>query len=403
MIYPYVGDFLISPIPLQLSFNWCSHACSYCFANLNSPDRKFDLKDFQQQIRGMYTTNSLQAVLMREKYPVLISNLVDPFATSNYNISVPVIEQLTAMGVPVALQTRGGRGIDDVLKFLPKTVWYISIPMLNDEIRKQVEPAAPSIPSRLELIDKLKAAGHEVLVGINPTVSDWLPGDDGFKLLDQLKAKGVHGVWVAAIHFNRRQVERMDARDKGRIGEIVMTKGLKNARDLQPDCFNFIDALKDHALKIGLWVEGMFDGDRNHFFDVFSSTYEKTFPTIHHFVNWCHENKKPNDPVYFHEFREMMHGLPEGRFNVSPYMRCMSQKLDEEMRQGPGYKQSFDWLLNLSWNEVRMKRTLERYWSFAVSVNYDGKEMTLNRDQNGDTIYHFNPDTFEDEFFIVNH
>src|SRR5690349_9361171 len=164
MIYPYVGDFLISPVPLQLSFNWCSHACSYCFANLNSPGRSFDLKEFQTQLKNIYTNNSLTSTLLREKYPVLISNLVDPFATSNYGVAVPVMEMMTNMEIPIMIQTRGGRGVDDVLSFLPKSMWYISIPMLKDDIRKQVEPAAPSIESRLQLIDKLKAAGHEVLV-----------------------------------------------------------------------------------------------------------------------------------------------------------------------------------------------------------------------------------------------
>src|SRR4051812_27633493 len=110
MIYPYVGDFLLSPVPMQLSFNWCSHACSYCFANLNSPSRSFDLKEFQAQLKGIYSNSSLVSHLLRERYPVVISNLVDPFATSNYGVAIPIIEMLTDLGVPVTIQTRGGRG-----------------------------------------------------------------------------------------------------------------------------------------------------------------------------------------------------------------------------------------------------------------------------------------------------
>lgn len=403
MIYPYVGDFLISPVPLQLSFNWCSHACSYCFANLNNPQRSFDLKEFQAQLKGIYTNNSLQSILLREKYPVLISNLVDPFATSNYGIAVPVIEMLTNMQIPVAIQTRGGRGIDDVLSFLPKSVWYVSIPMLNDEIRKKVEPAAPSIPSRFELIEKLKAKGHHVLVGINPTVSDWLPGNDGKELLERLKVLGVHGIWVAALHFNSRQMKVMPERDKARIGETVINKGLKNARDLQQNCFDFIQDLKDYAISIGLQVEGMYDGERNTFFEPFFDTYKKTFPTIHEFMNWCHDNKKENDPVYYEEFAaHMLNSFPIGKHNISPYMRCMSQKLDDEIRSTDGYKQSFEYLLKLAWNDGRMKRTLERYWSFADSVNYDGETMNYNLDKEGNRVYHFNASHFDEPFFIHN-
>lgn len=402
MIYPYVGDFLISPVPLQLSFNYCSHKCSYCFANLNAPNRTFDLKEFQTQLKGIHTNNSLPSLLLRNKYPVVLSNLVDPFATSNYGVAVPTIEMLTSMGIPVSLQTRGGKGVDEVLSFLPKSVWYISIPMLNDDIRKQVEPGAPSIESRLKLIDKAKAAGHHVLVGINPTIEDFLPGNDSRLLLDILKAKGVHGVWLAAMHFNSRQLTVMPAKDREKIGEVIIKKGLANSRKLQQDCFDFIDGIREYALKIGLWVEGLYDGDRNEFFSPFYDAYEKTFPTIHAFINWCHDNKGENEPVYYHEFEKMMlpHFIP-GKHNVSPYMRCMSQKFDDEIRDTLGYKQSFQFLLKSCWNEPRMKRTLERYWSFAISVKYESAEMEINLDEEGNMIYHFNKSQYDEDFFIT--
>jgi DNA repair photolyase len=44
LIEPYWGEFLISPIPLELSLNYCSHKCAYCFANLNDPKRTSDVK-----------------------------------------------------------------------------------------------------------------------------------------------------------------------------------------------------------------------------------------------------------------------------------------------------------------------------------------------------------------------
>lgn len=403
MIYPYVGDILVSPVPLQLSFNWCSHACSYCFANLNNSTRSFDLKEFQSQLKGIYSNNSLPSTLLREKYPVIISNLVDPFATSNYAIAVPVIETLSQMGIPITIQTRGGRGVGDVLSFLPKSVWYISIPMLRDEIRARVEPAAPSIQSRLDLIDQIKAAGHEVVVGVNPTLSDFLPDKDGFQLLDILKSKGVYGIWVAALHLNTKQMKIMPDRDKQRLGEAIIDKGLRNARSLQQSCYNFIDELKNYSLSLGMPVEGLFDGDKNDFFRPFYSIYNKAFPSINNFINWCHETKAENEQVYYHEFEKvMMPGFLKGAFNISPYMRCMSQKLDDDVRSSIGYKQTFQWLLRLCWNEPRMKRTLERFWTFAVSVNYDGKTMNYNYDDDGNYIYHFNKQTFSEEFFIEN-
>lgn len=39
MLDVYYGEFLINPIPLELSLNYCSHKCAYCFANVNQPGR----------------------------------------------------------------------------------------------------------------------------------------------------------------------------------------------------------------------------------------------------------------------------------------------------------------------------------------------------------------------------
>lgn len=403
MIYPFVGDFLLSPIPLQLSFNWCSHACSYCFANLNSPSRSFDLKEFQTQLKGIYTNNSLPSQLLREKYPVLISNLVDPFATSNYGVAVPVIEMLTQQEIPVAIQTRGGRGVDDVLAFLPRSVWYISIPMLNDDIRRKLEPAAPTIASRLELIEKVKAAGHEVVVGLNPTIKDWLPGDDATTLVDIFKSMGVHGIWIAGLHLNNRQMRVMPDKDKERIGENLIQTALKDARSMSKETYEFLNEIKEYALSNNIEVEGINDGKKNHFFTPFYSVYEKAFPTIYNFINWCHETKKHNEPVYYKEFEDhLLKGLIGGAHNVSPYMRCMSKKLDDQVRSTLGYKQTFRWLLNLCWNDRRMNRNMNRYWHFTLGVISDGNDLKLYEDEDENLIYFYNKELHNEEYFIVN-
>ena len=40
MITLFAGEFMLVPEALDVSHNWCSHNCGYCFANLNKP---FDL------------------------------------------------------------------------------------------------------------------------------------------------------------------------------------------------------------------------------------------------------------------------------------------------------------------------------------------------------------------------
>ncbi|WP_111599568.1 radical SAM family protein [Chitinophaga skermanii] len=352
----------------------------------------------------MFSSNSLQATLLREKYPVLISNLVDPFATSNYAQAVPVIEILTNLQVPVTIQTRGGKGIEDVLKFLPSSVWYISIPMLDDDIRKRYEPAAPSIQSRLELIDNLKSLGHDVIVGINPTSPTFLPNNDAYLLIDILRNKGVHGIWMAPLHFNTKQLAVMPLRDKSMLGNDLIQEGVKSSRIIQPHVEQFMLNICKYALDKGLAVEGINHVGGNNFFDAFYNKYDKCFPNIYQFLNWCIQNKANNEPVYYQEFEDLLLPLlPKGDFNISPYMRCMNRDVDNEIRSEEGYKQSFKRLLQLSWNDRRMKRSLhESLFQYAVGIELHEDSANFSLDAQGNLIQYFNNDMFSENYFLTN-
>jgi hypothetical protein len=72
------------------------------------------------------------------------------------------------------------------------------------------------------------------------------------------------------------------------------------------------------------------------------------------------------------------------------------------MREGPGYKQTYEWLLNLSWNDKRMKRMLNRYWPFTVGMKVNSiKDIRFHTDENDDLIYFFDKEMLEDDFKIV--
>lgn len=148
MIQPFYGEFLVQPFPLDLALNYCSHKCAYCFANLNKPGRKADLHGIVRQIDRMHDHENLTARLLREGYPVVMSNKVDPFAASNYKLTLPLLKLFKAKGIPVAFQTKGGKGIEDALKLVAPSYWYVSIAFQDDAIRRKIEPGAPSIDER---------------------------------------------------------------------------------------------------------------------------------------------------------------------------------------------------------------------------------------------------------------
>lgn len=287
-IRPFTGEFLVSPIPLEMNGWWCSHACPYCFANLNRPDRAIDYRKTINQLLRNDKQNDLTAQLLRRKHPVLISNHVDPFSVSNNKNGqmTRLIELLVNHDVPVALQTKGGIGIDDVLSFLDRPiVWYVTIEFSDDASRKRVAPAAPPIEERWELIDKVIALGHRVVLGFNPCVPEWCLKP--FEVLDNAERVGVSGVWFQSLHLNPKQVKNMPEKWKQDISGEVIAKARKKHGDTE--FTNFVSQAIAYARSIGLETFEMGQYEESGFFDPFYEVYgDKAFPTIQGFVNYCH-------------------------------------------------------------------------------------------------------------------
>jgi DNA repair photolyase len=135
---PLYGGLLKIPAPLELSGNWCAHACPYCFANLNSPTRTLDVKGVSRLLADYQNRNTIEGYLLRDGYPVIVSNHIDPFSASNYRQMVPFMETMTELGIPYSVQTKGGKGWEKVLEFMPIGVWYVSISFSDDETRKAI-------------------------------------------------------------------------------------------------------------------------------------------------------------------------------------------------------------------------------------------------------------------------
>ena len=74
---PLYGGLLKIPAPLELSGNWCAHACAYCFANLNAPTRTLDVKGVSRLLADYQNRNTIEGYLLRDGYPVIISNHPD--------------------------------------------------------------------------------------------------------------------------------------------------------------------------------------------------------------------------------------------------------------------------------------------------------------------------------------
>ncbi len=372
MITEYFGEFLVSPIPLEMSLNYCSHKCGYCFANLNKPDRTADVKGLTSQLRNFKNQNNLVAHLLREKYPVLISNRVDPFAISNYQITLPTVETLTALDIPVSFQTRGGRGIDEVLQIIKKpTLWYISISQTDETLRKAIEPGGSNLESRWELMTKLQEAGHNVVLGVNPLVPEWIDLDI---LFEKIKKHNIKNVWIGRLHLNNDQQNNMSEKEKQAIGQVLLDRARKRGLSDVDEAYHsqFMQICKDEGVEV--YHTG--GSHRTGYFDIYHETYQKTFPTMQGFINQIWDTKKEGDLVRFSEFLKYASpSLPTGEWALRGYIA--SQFRIYKHFSLPS-KISFTNLLDMFWNDERIGRNMSTFQNFSYAVMEDENTKELD-------------------------
>lgn len=360
MIEPFWGEFLISPVPLELSLNYCSHKCAYCFANLNDPKRSGDVKKVMRFLADYQSRDTIEATLLKSGYPVCVSNRVDPFSYSNNRQMLPILQAMTELEIPVTIQTKGGAGVYQALEFLPPSVWYVSISMTDDEIRRRVEPGAPDIESRKRLIDNILARGGRVILGLNPIVPEWLP--DPEPLLTWARQAGVEGVWIEELHLNYKQEANLSPAERLAIGEDLIARSRKKVRD-DADAELFFRA-RDIADGLGLHIFSNGQPTYSEIWNIYREVYPKTFYTNQDFVNFCIAEDLDGGMISYDLWDGIVsQGLPDGRFRMSKYIGASAMSL-WETHNVPS-KLTYKELLGVIWAVQRAKQSPVRMPSFA--------------------------------------
>jgi len=167
-------------IPFDLSINpyrGCEHGCVYCFARPThsyldlSPGLDFETKiiakiNAAERLREAFASRSYEAL------PLNIGSATDAYqpAERRLRIARSLIEVLGEHRHPFSI-TNKSSGIErdiDVLAPLPSerlVCVYISIPTLDGELARAMEPRAPAPARRLRTIERLAQAG--IPVGVN--------------------------------------------------------------------------------------------------------------------------------------------------------------------------------------------------------------------------------------------
>lgn len=191
-------DYALNP------YSGCSHQCKYCYVPTVIHTSR---KDWGKII---HVKRNLPRVLAKElpkKKPgiVGISTVTDPYqpVEKTYNVTRYCLHQLKKFDFPIQIQTKS----DLVLKDIPLINQFshaeimISIGTSNDRFRKIVEPDAPSIQKRINVLEELKHYHHikkSVFLGPLYPNMNW---NQIKSLLDLFIEKNVSMIMIDDLHL----------------------------------------------------------------------------------------------------------------------------------------------------------------------------------------------------------
>jgi DNA repair photolyase len=377
----FIGEFLFHPAPIEVSGNTCSHNCNYCFANIRKNERVVDLKKF---IRFCNKTDPVSYIdnLIAEEYPICISNKTDPFSTSNYIHTIAMCQQLTKLKNGIFFQTKTGKGLWECEKILDRKniIWYITITTIREEIRKRIEPGAPSTDERLKTAQELKKKGYHVIIALNPLLEEWMPKADLYKLLGILNNIGLNYICLEALHLNRKEVDnftpaRLKSFNPSEI-EYATSKGFQNyVKEVIPLLIkeNF------HVVKLGMPYP-------TKFYEPIKKWFGHIFPNQYDIINHCYNTKLIGN-VTFDLFYEL--SVDNKPFFERHFNRANSYIIKQSMRAWADSKEAkkIDTLkevLRFMWNTKIMKGSLQNNQTFRTLIK-GGK--TLKDEENNLILY----------------
>jgi DNA repair photolyase len=172
-------------IPFEQSINpyrGCEHGCSYCYAR---PTHAWlDLSaglDFETRLSYKHNAASqLERELRAPAYrckPITIGANTDPYqpVERQYGITREILQVLQRFRHPLTIITKSAlitRDIDILAEMAGDKLCSvaISVTTLDNELKRRLEPRAPSCAARLQTIAKLRERGIPVSVLVAPVI-----------------------------------------------------------------------------------------------------------------------------------------------------------------------------------------------------------------------------------------
>lgn len=369
MLERFIGAYLFQPAAFDYSTDTCRNGCAYCFANINKAERCGNLHG---AIKKFYKREvvTYDDMLLRDGYPICVSNRSDPFTARNCRDTLALCQHLRSIPNGVYIQTKCGPGMDEALDILgdKKPVVYITVTSIRDDIAAVLEPNAPPPSERLRIARDLHRRGYLVLIAVNPCAEQWMPRNDLETLASELKAAGIRHMVIEMLDMSRNRIKVLPPSMRSRIGEAALADcQTGRVRMYVRECVQYLVAAGMTVCKKGMPF-------RSTFFDDIKSRLGKTMPAHQDFVNYCFDSKGEAGAVTFAEFDQVIRGGRGGVFDVAikgsairDYLLRAGFISWKENQRVPTHRD----LLRIVWNDKRHRISIQKHCLFRPTPRTD--------------------------------
>ncbi len=178
----------------------CSHGCIFCYVDSINKRLWRHYGDTVREVWGRYLLipENLEEAIKSTPWKrwagkyILMSSMHDPYLPEIRDYTRIILETALPNGVGFYILTRSPlilRDLDLLEEYIDQVRIQVSIPTLNKEFSRAIEPYAPAPKARLEVLKRAKERGFKTGAMISPIFPP-LPGNpygyDPFEELDRL-------------------------------------------------------------------------------------------------------------------------------------------------------------------------------------------------------------------------
>lgn len=194
-------------------YQGCEHGCSYCFARPTHEYWGFSAGvDFERKI--MVKKNApelLEQFFQKRNYSpktITLSGNTDCYqpAEKTFEITRKLLQLCLEYRHPVSILTKNALVLRDldILKPLAEQNLVsvsLSIPTMNEEIRRKMEPRTSSTNNKLKAIEVLSENGIPTGVMVSPVIPG-LTSDESLNILKTISEKGAQNFGYSLVRLN---------------------------------------------------------------------------------------------------------------------------------------------------------------------------------------------------------